>query len=257
MEDFKKSTKPKKKSAVPIIAVLMVALIASVAVAQHRDPPPKVVETEPVTSAEETTAITIAPKDMYGRGKADIGRDEPNYVGISGYVSIWADEERTIKGSSDFVNTPWYVPVYEKNPNGYSEIGTVEHKTKVNVISQKLSHTGWGSFDGYLEVSDNDDNIFYINVHNFITYPYWSAYDLENAAIRGTYIAEYHNNSGNSPMSGSNAVEIADGEKVLVVGLTSASDKTNDIDAIVYGEWRNGYGAARISFDKNDLLIIY
>ena len=172
MEDFKKPTKPKKKSAAPAIAVLIVALIASVAVAQHRDPPSKAVETETVTSAEETTSVTIDPKDMLGRGLSDSGRDEPNYVGISGYIAIGTAEKSEMRNSEND-EAVCQIPIYDCNGEEYTEIGRVDNNTEIIVKSQSLSHAGWGAYHGYLLVSDNSGSEFYINVNNFVTMPYY------------------------------------------------------------------------------------
>ena len=214
------------------------------------------------TTYQDTEAITVETSvekieaiNMRGRGESDNGRNEPDYIGETGYVAVGFNEEKMIQENDDFGGTPWYIPIYEKNDDGFIEIGTVEHKTKVYVNSQSLYHTGWGWYDGYLEVTDDIGNQFYIDVNNFLTYPYWDDSDLEKSALYGMFIAEYQNISGNSPMSGERAVTIENGKKVLVVGL--ASNSKNEIEAVVFGEWRYGYGGVRISFDKEDLKIVY
>ena len=109
--------------------------------------------------------------DLLGRGQSDSGRSEPDYVGICGYVAIgW--QEKEIMEKSDDPSVPCSIPIYQKH-GVFSEIGSVENNTEIGVISQELTHSGWGTYDGYLFVQDKEGEQFYINVDNFVTKPYY------------------------------------------------------------------------------------
>ena len=110
---------------------------------------------------------------------------------------------------------------------------------------------------------DNSEQ-FYINVGNFLTKPYWTYTDLDEAVSVGYFIGEYHGVSGNAPVNKSNEiVELDDGMVVLVIGPTDLYGRggpdrnTNSIEAVVFKEWKYGYGGVSVFFNKDDLSIVY
>lgn len=207
--------------------------------------------------SEESTATTIAPEDMKGRGNSDSGRSEPNYVGIEGYAAIYGSEQDAIERSSDFADIAWEVPIFDKDKN---EIGKIPHKTPVLVLEQNLEHGGWGSYGGFLTVKrlDTSEEVL-LHVSNFITTPYWDYDDIEESAKKGICIAEYHQVSDYSPSNdylGKDAVEVDDGAIVLIAGYNGFSEG-NHVEAIVYQQWKKGFGGAKVYFCADDLTIIY
>lgn len=210
---------------------------------------------------KDTTNIGFRDESLKGRGTSDYGRSEPNYENIIGYVSIhgYSDLEY-----DTLPEAPWTVPTYEKDKQFYVENGTVEHKTEVRVINQELEHRSHGFYDGYLLVERLDTKEqFYIDVSNFITNPYWTN-NLEESNSIEACLAEFNQISDYYPVDKSNnKVELNDGMKVLIVGKTglyggSGPDKdTNSIEAIVYKEWKYGYGGVRVFFNAEDLSVIY
>lgn len=230
------------------------------AVPSETDPP-----LEFCSNPESTPAPTQEiPTKLKGRGWSDSGREEPQYEGVSGYVVInYIDSD--LSSSEDFCNTPWQVPIYRQDKQFYVECGTVEHKTPVVVKSQSLTHESYGAYSGYLTVvrTDNQEE-FCIDVGNFMTEPYWENDDLVEAALDGYFIAEYHGKSDYCPVnSGNEPVILDDGMKVLVVGKTglygrNGPDKSiTPIEAIVFKEWKYGYGGVEVFFHADDLTITY
>ena len=193
---------------------------------------------------------------LNGRGKSDLGRSEPQYENIIGYVASYKSE-----GSS--IEPNWQVPIYQKDKQFYEEVGKIGHKTKVLVLEQELEHSHHGYYKGYLLVKDVDtEKTFYISVYNFITVPYWEYTDLLEATVVGEYIAEFNQNSDYYPVNkNGKKVELTDGTKVLVTGKTGTmrdvDNDTHPIEATVYKEWEYGYGGVTVYFAAEDLSIVY
>lgn len=211
------------------------------------------------TTAPEGTetdeSITEQPV-LNGRGKSDLGRSEPQYENIIGYVASYKSEESSIEPN-------WQVPIYQKDKQFYEEIGKIAHKTKVLVLEQELEHSHHGYYTGYLLVKDiATEQIFYISVYNFITVPYWEYTDLLEATFVGEYIAEFNQKSDYYPVDkGGDKVELTDGMIVLVTGKTGTmrdvDNDTHPIEAVVYKEWKYGYGGVMVYFAVEDLSIVY
>ncbi len=209
------------------------------------------------TVRPESMPSTPDPQTMNGRGISDGARSEPQYVGVTGYVVIGYEQEHALEKTDSFTETPWTVPIANNE--------TIEHKTEVTVKYQDLEHTGWGFYSGFLTVERTDTKEeLIIDVKNFITKPYWTYDDLNEAALVGYYIAEYQQVSSYSPVSRDNEeINLKDGIKVLVVGPTglfggnSPDSELNSIEAIVFKEWTKGYGGVSVFFNPADLTIIY
>ena len=201
---------------------------------------------------------------LNGRGISDEGRSEPQYVGTTGYVAVYALQTHDIENTDKFSNTPWLVPTYTKSGAEYTESGTIDHKTQVKVVSQDLDHRGHGFYDGFLLIeSAESGEQSYINVINYISDPYWE-YEIEDAARVGDYIAEYHQKSSYTPVDrGNEPVELKDSFQVVVCGTTGTfgrggpDNNTHQVCAKVYKKWKYGYGAVDCYFNVEDLTIIY
>ena len=221
-------------------------------------------ETVPPTTAPETQPVTVGVRDesLEGHGLSDSGRNEPQYVGIIGYAVNWG---KSHYDNEEYLSGNWTVSVYEKDKQFYNEIGTIAHKTEVLVLSQELEHEGYGRYSGYLTVEDTATKEQYIiSVYSFITKPYWTYTDLLEAASVGHFIAEFNQVSDYYPVNKSNdKVELEDGSIVHVIGKTGTYGKngpdndTNQIEAIVFKEWKYGYGGVPVFFNVEDLTLIY
>ena len=201
---------------------------------------------------------------LEGRGRADDGWDEPEYIGVIGYAVISATQAHAIENNENFEDTGiWVVPTYEKDKQLWNEISFIPHKTEVVVREQILHHEGHGFYSGYLLVeTTNDKTKHYIDVDNFVTKPYWTYQtDLHEAAMIGDFVAQYKQVSDYYPVdSGGKKLEIPEGTIVLVTGVTSSSSLYNidetGIEAVVWKEWANGYGGVKCHFNENDLIIV-
>lgn len=221
-------------------------------------------ETIPPTSAPETQPVTIGVRDesIEGHGHSDSGRSEPQYVGIIGYAVNYG---KSYYDQEEYLNANWTVPVYEKDKQFYNEVGTIAHKTEILVLSQELEHEGYGAYSGYLTVEDTVTGEQYlIDVMNFGTKPYWTYDDLLKAVSAGHFIAEYNQVSDYYPVNKSNdKVELEDGTIVHVIrktgtyGKNGPDDETNQIEAIVFKEWKYGYGGVSVFFNVDDLTLTY
>ena len=221
-------------------------------------------ETVPPTTAPETQPVTVGIRDesLEGHGNSDSGRSEPQYVGIIGYAVNWG---KSHYDNEEYLIGNWTVSAYEKDKQFYNEIGTIAHKTEVLVLSQELEHEGYGRYSGYLTVEDTATKEQYIiSVYSFITKPYWTYTDLLEAVSVGHFIAEFNQVSDYYPVNKSNdKVELEDGTIVHVIGKTGTYGKngpdndTNQIEAIVFKEWKYGYGGVSVFFNVEDLTLIY
>lgn len=220
-------------------------------------------EVESSIIEEANDLLTSQAEELNGRGWSDSGREEPQYEGITGYVVIDYIDYNLQKTDECF-ETPWKVPVYEKDKQFYVECGTVDHKTEVIVKSQELKHEGHGAYSGYLFVEKTGTKeTIYIDVGNFITKSYWD-YEVGVAASIGYYIAEFNQTSDYYPVDSSNKkVDIEDGIKVLVTGRTGLygrngpSSSIHPIEAKVFKDWKYGYGGVSVFFNESDLKISY
>lgn len=245
--------------------------------------PPTATEKSEVNSTEEIAPIEknienveseanteegegIRNENLNGRGRADSGRSEPQYVNMIGYVVVGYDQSYELEHTDNFEDTDlWVIPTYEQDKQFWNDKGVlIPHKTEVIVREQILSHEGYGAYSGYLLVESLEDGEqYYINVSNFVTKPYWTySDDLRSAALTGDFIAVYHQVSDYYPVTnGGDKAEIEDGKVVLVKGVAGLSrnvdpDETG-IDAVVWQEWRLGYGDVTVHFNAEDLTIIY
>lgn len=203
---------------------------------------------------------SVPNKNLKGRGHSDVDRSEPEYVGVAGYVVVSYEQEYELERTDTFTETPWLVPTFSENNK------TLNHKTEVIVKSQALKHEGYGNYSGQLtvEIIDTKEEVV-IDVSNFITKPYWLYPDLEDASKIGYFIAEYHQKSSYYPVDCDNKkVTLEDGMKVLVVGSAGALTGSNKPDtiiypikALVYKNWKYGYGESDVYFNPKDLTLIY
>lgn len=221
-------------------------------------------KSEPIDISGVESSNVSSKNNLKGRGWSDSGRSEPQYESVVGYVVIDYMDVNLAK-TDDCFQTPWTVHIYEKDKQFYNESGFVAHKTPVVVKTQELNHEGYGAYSGHLIVEriDGGEELC-IDVGNFITNPYWESSDLIDAASIGYYIAEFKQVSDYFPVSKSNEkVDLEDGTKVLVTGKTGLygrggpDNKTNQIQAKVFKEWKYGYGGVSVFFNADDLTILY
>ena len=199
----------------------------------------------------------VRDETLEGRGNSDIGRSEPEYVGIIGYVAL----EKGYNTSDYTLIEEWTVPTYQQDKQFWVENGTIEHKTEVLVKEQLLEHRSHGWYKGYLlvERTDTKEQV-YINVKDFITNPYWLNDDLIEAVRYGDLIAEFNQVSDYYPVkSNGNKAEIENGASVLIVDDTGMSTKkvnadTNQLEVIVLSGKSKGTKAL---VNKDDLTVIY
>lgn len=200
-----------------------------------------------------------------GRGKVDTRGKEPDYLGVIGYAAVY--ENQRLDKNANFSQTPWKIPVYQKDKQFWKESGTIDHKTMVVVIEQqleKMSNTGYNSrYKGYLHVIRLDTNeSCYIDVTNFVTNQYWTG-DLSTAIEKGYCIATFKQVSDYYPVAhGGGKAELEDGMMILLPAsgthYYSSPDKTNNpIPGIVFKEWKYGFGGVFVFFNTADLSVIY
>lgn len=201
-------------------------------------------------------------KILKGRGRADIGRSEPEYVGLIGYV---ATEDGYSIDNVPVSEWKWEVPTYTQDKQFWNESGKIEHKTEVLVLEQLLEHKGYGYYSGMLLVERQDTKEqIYINVADFVTHPYWAMDDIYEAAKCGEIVAEFNQQSDYYPViKRGHKAEIEDGAIVLITGLTGTYPNltpdyhTNQLEATVLSGWKEGSKVSTVFINVDDLKIIY
>ena len=186
------------------------------------------------------------------------GRDpwEPQYVGVSGYVTAYSDEEREIQ--KHYTETPWQVTTYERDKQFLNKSEqTIDHKTPVIVREQLLEVERYNFYHGHLRVERISDGAqFYINVRNFVTEAYWNKRDSEAAVREGYILAEYHQRSNYWPVNFDNKKSVPPEGTIFfatgryVSGGQAVSDRQQQIEA-----YNSDYGW--IFFNRPDLDVVY
>lgn len=203
--------------------------------------------------------VPYRDETLNGRGIADIGRSEPEYVGVIGYAAVSKGYEVDDSAIADW---QWTVPLYEQDKQFWAESGRVSHKTEVIVKEQYLEHSHHGYYTGYLlvELVDTKETA-YLNVKDFITNPYWSNSDLSDAVRFGDFVAVFSQKSDYYPVnSRGEKMELEEGVYVLIDGTTGSygkngpDDETNQVEGFVLTGDRKG---SRVHINENDLTVVY
>ncbi len=199
--------------------------------------------------------------DLKGRGLVDIPGLEPEYVGAKGYAAVYTSAG--LEKDESCLNTPWAVPIYCKTENGWAQVGTIDHKTRICIISQYLTKENGREYQGYLGFENLDNgNRAYINVVNFVTTSYWDM-PVQKAAERGYGLAEYSQKSKYAPvLQTGNYASVKSGTKVLILARgTYYISIMNKIDyhvlGIVFERRGNKVTPQYVFFNKEDLNLIY
>lgn len=212
--------------------------------------------------ASQTIASTFHDAtNIKGRGLIDSFGTEPYYIDTIGYVSVYTNS--ALEENIDYSITPWHVPVYDKTEAGWEETGTIEHKTKIGIISQELWKQNGKEYQGYLGYRDlKSGEQGYINVKNYITVPYWEQ-NVLNAVDKGYGIAVFKQKSKYIPVyKDGRKAEVNNNTKILLPAkgsyYVSIMDRINyQIPGIVFIKRNNKMEPCFVFFNKDDLTLIY
>ena len=214
--------------------------------------------------AKEAGKVLLVRRGWGGdRGEQSSYSTEPDYIGVLGYAVVYSGEK--LEKNANFGTTPWKIAVYRKDRQFWEENGEIDHKSEVVVIGSALEKPSRYSsrYKGYLRVIRMDTGTdCWIDVQNFVTAPYWIK-SLTDAQAEGYCIAEFRQVSDYYPVTGGNEkTELEDGTLILLPVRskvsTSSPDKTNNsVPAVVFKEWKYGFGGVTVYFNESDLTLIY
>lgn len=200
-------------------------------------------------------------RDIAGYIDYEVGltnnRSEPQYIGLIGYLKT---NDYFLDSSSSFPSMNWKVPVYQRSgPNTYRESDSfISHKTKVEVLNQYLSHQGFGSYSGVLEVRilDGSETSILINPQNFVPTAYWEC-PLPKALRYGPFVAEMTADA--APINRSGEWTEPGSERKVLCGTNRGNRGSSpySIGCLMYRDYRYGYGGIEHFFNPEDLKIIY
>lgn len=198
---------------------------------------------------------------LKGRGLVDISGIEPNYINAIGFATVYSNNK--LEGDSNSINTPWDVPVFQKTNSGWEIIDTIEHKSKIGIISQELTKKNGKEYQGYLEFQEIETGKRgYINVINFITVPYWDL-EISESVEKGYGIATFKQKSKYSPaLKDGKPAKIKNNTQVLLPAkgtyYVSIMDRVHyQILGIIFETKDKKVEPQYIFFNKKDLSIDY
>ena len=206
--------------------------------------------------------VTVRRAAEPDRGRTGRSKEQPDYTGALGYAAVSADQR--LEKDAAFADTPWQVPVYEKDKQFWNENGTLPHKTEVAVLAQELtpprSRTSSARYTGYLQVLRLDTGeACWLDISNFVVSPYWEE-SLTAAQEKGYCIAVFFQRSDWYPVqSGGAKAELADGTPVLLpvkekMFASSPDKKNNPVGGIVF---TGAPGGKTVWFHESDLSLSY
>ena len=207
--------------------------------------------------------VPRAAEEMAGRGIPDTAGTEPDYRGAVGYMSLQADWE--VSRFNTFTDTPWILPVYERDGDSWKVAGRIQHKTPVLVADQVLREAKGHKFIGYLQVVRLDSQeLAWIDVRQFVTVPYWTL-ELPEAVRYGFCIAVYNEQSRHQALDRKgHRGPLPDGTRVLMCDrrtsryLTPDREK-NPLLGITFRnrDKKESYFRTFLFFDPADLTPVY
>ena len=266
----------RRQRAVRLAGLLLALLFAVLPALSAADDAPAMPEFDPTLILAQNAVIAYGlrgadgqplkphkAEDLEGRGRPAVAGEEPDYIGVIGYISLQTEWE--VSRFSTFTETPWLLPVYEMKGDGWTEVGSVKHKTPVLVVKQVLREALGHKYTGYLQVVRLDTHhMVWIDVKNFVTVPYWT-YELTEAVKHGYVIAVYSDKSRNTPVDRKkHRGAIPDGTRVLMCDKNTSRyfspDKANNpLLGIVFRSKNEGEAYLRtfLFFNADDLQLVY
>ena len=199
-----------------------------------------------------------------GRGFPAEDGGEPDYRGVVGYMSLQVSWDVT--RFNTFAQTPWMLPVYELDGDGWKVTGAIWHKTPVLVFDQQLSEDS-GRYTGYLRAVRLDTReIVWIDAAQFVTVPYWTL-EVGEAVKYGYCVAVYREKSRYNPMDKKGRCgPLPEGVRVLLCDRRTAEEHFLNPDAdhhpllgIIFRsrEESRSYQRTFLFFHPDDLTLVY
>jgi hypothetical protein len=183
------------------------------------------------------------------------GRDEPKYVGLTGYTVASRFGFRS-NYDKELPKTPWNIQVLEQTgPNLWEKSSkTIPTKMLVNVNKQVLSHKGWGNYEGYLVISVvGTKKTFHIDPSNFSPVAYWKCKPVD-AIKYSSFIAIVK--KGQIPVDRDGKWEEV-GTQRKVYCTEAKPYPQLQILCYVYKKWKYGYGGVGLYFKPSQIDLFY
>jgi len=201
--------------------------------------------------------------DLYGRGEPLVYGEEPDYVGVVGYMAL--QNHWDVSRFNTFSEVPWLLPEYRRDGDNWQITGTIQHKTPVLVVDQVLREEKGHKFAGYVQVVRLDTLArVWVDVRQFTTVPYWTL-ELDEAVQYGFCIAVYKDRSRYEPTDRKNhRGTLPEGFRILmcctrVSRYFSPDRENNPLPGIVFrsAEEKDSYYRTFLFFNPDDLTLVY
>jgi hypothetical protein len=226
--------------------------------------PTIILEPEPTPTSDTLSTSTPTPEPTTVQlcnqvEVKQVGREEPEYVGLTGYLTAKLDSRYY---DNEIPSTPWQVPTLQQSgPNKWEETGeNLPAKTPVIVLDQFLGHKGYGRYDGVLVVESLEDRQEYIiDVYRFTTTDYWNC-PPHIAAKYSPFIARIVRDDVKPVNRSGEWGEIGSQKEVLCLPrLDYEINDTveNGVNCLLYKQYVNGFGGVEHTFPSESLEIVY
>jgi hypothetical protein len=185
------------------------------------------------------------------------GRNEPEYVGLQGYII----ESYPDYYSDALPSYPWGVSLLEQVGPDLWEKGTqiLPHKTPVVVLLQFLTHEGFGRYSGFLVIKSLEDSKEYrVDHHNFTPIDYWNC-PVHQAIKYSSFVARVKgdvrpvNRDGQWEEMGEQKEVFCNGTP----GIESDRWVENGVECLMYKQYKYGFEGVVHIFPANSLEIVY
>jgi len=188
-----------------------------------------------------------------------VGREEPEYVGVTGYLIADLDPRYY---DEKIPPTPWQVPILQQSgPEKWEKTGeTLPAKTPVLVLDQFLRHEGYGRYSGVLVVESLEDGQEYIiDVYRFTTTDYWNC--PPHIAIEySPFVARVIQDDVKPINRDGEWGEMGSQKEVLCLPRADheISDAVeNGVNCLLYKQYALGFGGVEHTFPSESLEIVY
>jgi hypothetical protein len=219
-------------------------------------------ETTPTSDILPTNTPTPEPTTVQVCNQLEVkqvGREEPEYVGLTGYLTARLDSRYY---DDEIPSTPWQVPILQQSgPSKWEETGeNLPAKTPVLVLGQFLGHKGYGRYDGVLVVESLEDGQEYIiDVYRFTTTDYWNC-PPHIAVEYSPFIARVIQDDVKPVNRQGEWGEMGSQKEILCLPRADHEINgtvENGVNCLLYKQYVNGFGGVEHTFPSESLEIVY
>jgi len=216
--------------------------------------------------SQGSAEMALCRQRVLREGGRTEGRDEWEYTGLTGFLrgKVPGDPYGTLPAH------PWETQLLgQVGPELWAPgSATLPHKARVKVVSQSLTHKGYGDYEGLLEVEvlDERGRIERIDHNDFSPAPYWNCGFNVAREVGGPLLARVIgagatvravDDDGQWLDVPVGAEVYCDGSKGRFGGVGQVPVASSEAVCFHYRQWSQGYGGIPVKFNSTDLQVTY